>query len=145
MKKATDSKKNEKAGDSCNDKLCPFHGKLSLRGRSFMGEVISAKMQKTATVQWERRHFLPKYERYERRKTRLHAHNPACISAREGDIVKIAETRPVSKTKSFVIIERVGFVKGFKEKQEALEEAKVKEDAKENREDEEVKKRGSEK
>jgi len=134
MKKVSDSKKEEKGSEGCHDKLCPFHGKLRLRGRSFVGEVISSKVHKTASVQWERLHFLPKYERYEKRKTRLKAHNPTCINAKEGDTVKISETRPLSKTKNFVIVEKLGVVKGFKEKQEALEEAKIKERVEEEKE-----------
>jgi small subunit ribosomal protein S17 len=35
----------------------------------------------------------------------MHAHNPPCINAKEGDVVKIAECRPLSKTKKFVVIE----------------------------------------
>jgi small subunit ribosomal protein S17 len=50
-------------------------------------------------------HFIPKYERYERRHSRIAAYNPECISAKEGDKVKIVECRPLSKTKAFAIIE----------------------------------------
>ena len=81
---------------------------LSLRGRSFVGTVISARMQKTVTVKWERKHFLKKYERYEKRKSRISAHSPSCISAKKGNFVKIAECRPLAKTKHFVVIEKVG-------------------------------------
>lgn len=80
---------------------------LSLRGRTFVGTVTSAKAQKTATVEWERRYYISKYQRYEKRKTKVHAHNPENIDAREGDLVRIKETRPISKTKSFIIIEKI--------------------------------------
>ncbi len=89
----------------CDDPNCPWHGNISLRGRMFVGKVVSAKAHKTAVVQWDYVHFVPKYERYERRKTKVVAHNPECIHAKEGDIVKIMETRPISKTKTFVIVE----------------------------------------
>ncbi len=46
-----------------------------------------------------------RYERYEKRRTRVAAHNPPCINAKEGDKVVIAECRPLSRTKKFVIIE----------------------------------------
>ena len=95
-------KKPEK---KCEDTNCPFHGTLSVRGRTFIGTVISAKAHKTATIEWKRTRFIQKYERYERRRTRLKAHNPECINAKEGDKVRIAECRPLSKTKKFVIIE----------------------------------------
>ena len=118
----------------CDDDNCPFHGKLKCRGRTFVGTIISAKMQKTATVSWERRHFLKKYERYEKRKSKVKAHNPACINAHDGDIVKIMECRPLSKTKNFVIVEVLGKEKGFKERMEAEEEAKVKKEVEKNEE-----------
>ena len=123
--------------DRCTDRKCPFHGNLALRGRSFVGTVVSDKMHNTAIVEWNRRHLLTKYERYEKRKTRLKVHNPECINAKEGDIVKIMECRPLSKTKNFVIIEKFGKEKGFKEKVEALEESKFKKAEKEEEKAEE--------
>lgn len=77
--------------------------KLSTRGRRFTGVVISDKMTKTVTVEWERRKFVKKYERYEKRRTRIKAHNPDEIDAEKGDVVVIEETRPISKTKNFVV------------------------------------------
>ncbi len=91
--------------DICNDQHCPIHGTLSLRGREFTGKVISSKAAKTATVEWERKHFVKKYERYEKRRTRVKVHNPLCINAKENDFVKIKECRPISKTKKFTITE----------------------------------------
>lgn len=85
----------------------PFYGSVKLRGRIFTGTVVSDKMQKTATIEWPRRKFNKKYERFEMRRTRVKAHNPESVDAKTGDIVKIAETRPLSKTKNFVIIEIV--------------------------------------
>jgi len=95
----------KKPGKDCKDENCPFHGKLSVRGRIFLGEVTSAKSHKTVTVEWERTKFMPKYERYEKRKSSVRVHNPLCIDAKEGDIVKIMECRPLSKTKNFVVVE----------------------------------------
>lgn len=92
---------------SCADPKCPWHGKLPVRGRQFIGKVVSDKAKKTAVVEWEYPFYLYKYERYERRRTKVHAYNPECISAKKGDMVKIAECRPLSKTKSFVIIEKI--------------------------------------
>ena len=109
----------------CNDTNCPFHGNLTVRGRQFTGTIVSAKMRKTAVVEFGRLHFLNKYERYEKRRTKLKVHNPECINAKYGDIVKIMECRPLSKTKNFVIVQKVGQEKGFKEKMEARESAKV--------------------
>jgi small subunit ribosomal protein S17 len=85
----------------------PFFGSVRVRGRIFQGVVVSDKMQKTATIEWPRRKFNKKYERFEVRRTRVKAHNPESINAKTGDLVRIAETRPLSKTKNFVIIEIV--------------------------------------
>ena len=115
---------------TCSDIKCPFHGKLSARGRQFVGTVISTKMRRTAVVEFERLQFLGKYERYERRRTLLKVHNPDCLNAKEGNIVKMVECRPLSKTKNFVIVQKLGAEKGFKEKMEARETAKVAEKSK---------------
>jgi len=111
---------------NCGDEKCPFHGSLTCRGRSFIGTVISDKMHKSVVVEWSRRNFIRKYQRFEKKRTKIKVHNPTCINAKEGEIVKIIECRPLSKTKNFVIIENLGKEKGFIEKTEALEESKVK-------------------
>ncbi len=117
--------------EKCKDENCPFHGSLKCRGRIFSGTVLSAKMRKTAVIEWTWKYYLPKYERYEKRRTKLKVHNPLCINAKNGDIVKIMECRPLSKTKHFVIVSISGKERGFKEKMEALEEAKVKKEKEE--------------
>ncbi|MBW2988981.1 30S ribosomal protein S17 [Candidatus Woesearchaeota archaeon] len=115
----------------CKDKGCPFHGSLKCRGKILTGVIISTKMQKTATIEFIRQAYIPKYERYEKRRTRLKAHNPSCINAKKGDIVRISECRPLSKTKNFVIIENLGKEKGFEERIESLEEGKTRKTEKE--------------
>ena len=90
----------------CSDTKCPFHGSLSVRGITLEGKVVSDRMPDTVVVQKEYVKLIQKYERYEKRRTKIHAHNPSCIGAKEGDRVKIAECRPLSKTKSFVVIEK---------------------------------------
>jgi small subunit ribosomal protein S17 len=92
---------------TCSDDKCPWHGKLPVRGRIFEGEVVSSMAQKTVVVRWDYTRFISKYERFERRHTKVAAYNPDCISAKKGDIVKIAETRPLSKTKCFCVIEMI--------------------------------------
>lgn len=97
----------KKPKKTCNDQNCPFHGKLSIRGRVMEGAVISAKMDKTVVVRRDYLNYVPKYKRYERRHSHISAHSPPCIDAKEGDWVKIAECRPISKTVSFVVVERL--------------------------------------
>ena len=45
--------------------------------------------------------------RYEKRRSKILAHNPPCIDAKKGDKVKIAECRPISKNVSFVVVEKI--------------------------------------
>ena len=94
--------------NECQDNKCPFHGGLSIRGNILQGKVVSTKARKTAIIKREFLHYLPKYERYERRHSKINAYNPDCIAAKEGDMVTIAECRPLSKTKHFVVVEKVG-------------------------------------
>lgn len=95
----------KKPKNVCDDKKCPWHGYLKVRGRVFRGSVVST-YGKTAIIEWNYHHYIHKYERYEGRKTRVAAHNPSCIDAKVGDFVTIGECRPLSKTKRFVVIEK---------------------------------------
>jgi small subunit ribosomal protein S17 len=88
----------------CQDERCAWHGSLPVRGMVFQGTVRSAKAKDTVVVEWGYTHLVPKYERYERRRSRVVVHNPECMKAREGDEVIIAECRPLSKTKNFVVV-----------------------------------------
>ena len=97
----------KKPKKSCNDKNCPFHGTLSVRGRVFEGVVATSKMDKTAIIEREYLQFSPKFVRYEKRRGHIPSHNPPCINAKEGQHVKIVECRPLSKTVSFVIVEKL--------------------------------------
>lgn len=122
--------------EKCDDKNCPYHGNIKLRGRIFTGTVVSSKSRKTVTIEWPRKIFIPKYERYEKRKTRLKVHNSPCIDAKEGDYVRIMETRPLSKTKHFVVIEKIGESEYYAKKKE-IEKEKMEVIEKKTREKEE--------
>ncbi len=91
----------------CSDPKCPFHGNLPIRGQVMEGVVVSDRMHNTAVIMRGYELKIKKYERYEKRRSKIHAHNPKCIDAKTGDKVKIAECRPLSKTKSFVIIQKL--------------------------------------
>ncbi len=88
----------------CDDPNCPFHGTLPVRGRVLEGVVASDKMERSVVVLREYLHYVPKYKRYERRRSRIPAHNPPCIDAKTGEKVLIAECRPLSKTIAFVVV-----------------------------------------
>ncbi len=92
---------------TCDDLNCPFHGTLSVRGRIMETEVVSDRMDKTVTVQRSQLELIRKYKRYGHSTIRMHAHNPPCIEAKIGDTVRIGECRPLAKTVSFVVIEKI--------------------------------------
>ena len=89
----------------CEDANCPFHGTLPVRGQVITGKVVSDRMMGTVVVARNYLHYVRKYKRYEKRSSKLHAHNPPCIGAKVGDMVKIAECRPLSKSTTFVVVE----------------------------------------
>jgi small subunit ribosomal protein S17 len=74
--------------------------------RTVTGRVVSDKMDKSITVLVERRVPHPLYKKYIRRSTKMHAHdeNNEC---REGDIVTIAQCRPMSKSKTWTLVKVV--------------------------------------
>lgn len=97
----------KKPKKTCEDRNCPFHGELPVRGRILEGVVVSAKMDKAVIVERNYLQYVSKFMKYERRRSRIPSHNPPCIDAQEGDRVTIAECRPLSKTVSFVVVEKL--------------------------------------
>lgn len=93
---------------TCEDKLCPFHGTLSIRGKLLTGSVTSAKAPKMIVVSREYPRPVQKYKRFQRSRSKVHAFLPSCIDVKEGQEVRIAECRPLSKTVSFVVVEVSG-------------------------------------
>ena len=105
--------KSEKAdvkveNNSCADETCPVHGGLKVRGRTFRGYVIS-KFPRRIAIEFERVVFIKKYERYAKKKTRIHARLPKCEEDKVnvGDYVLVGECRPLSKIIHFVFLGKV--------------------------------------
>lgn len=92
------------------DKKCPFTGDVNVRGRVFKAVVKKMKAMKTIVVVIHRLHYSKKYKRYGRRHTNLSVHMSPCFEGMisVGDTVICGETRPLSKTKSSVVL---GFIK----------------------------------
>lgn len=88
----------------CGEDKCPHHGTVSVRGKVFEGDVVSDLMQNSVKVEWERLIRDKKYSRYYKGRSKVTAHNPECIDVKKGDRVLIGETRPLSKTKHFVVL-----------------------------------------
>lgn len=74
--------------------------------RTVTGKVVSDKMDKSIVIRVDRSFPHPLYGKYVRRSTKLHAHDEENI-ARLGDLVTIQECRPISKTKSWKLVEVV--------------------------------------
>jgi small subunit ribosomal protein S17 len=74
--------------------------------RTLTGLVISDKMDKTITVKVERQVKHPKYGKFIKRSTKVHAHDEA-NECNMGDTVTVAESRPLSKSKSWQLVEVV--------------------------------------
>lgn len=90
---------------ACEDEFCPFHGILPIRGKLLGGTVSSAKSPKMVVVSREYPRGAAKYKRFQRSKSKVHAHLPSCLEVKEGQEVRIAECRRLAKTVSFVVIE----------------------------------------
>ncbi len=75
--------------------------------RVLTGRVVSDKMDKTVTVLVERRVMHPLYKKFIRRSKKYAAHDEANL-CKEGDQVQIEECRPISRNKSWLVIQRNG-------------------------------------
>jgi small subunit ribosomal protein S17 len=72
--------------------------------RTMVGKVVSDKMEKTIVVLVERTVKHPKYGKIIKRRTKLHAHDENG-KGKIGDMVRIRESRPISKTKCWILVE----------------------------------------
>jgi small subunit ribosomal protein S17 len=87
-----------------------MENKTRARRKVRIGKVVSNKMQKTVVVQCERKFAHPMYQKMIKRNTKFKAHDEdnACNI---GDKVRIMETRPISKDKSWRVVEILERVK----------------------------------
>jgi small subunit ribosomal protein S17 len=74
--------------------------------RSYQGEVVSAKMNKTIIVKIDRKKTNEKYAKQYRASTKFHVHDEKG-EYKVGDIVRFVETRPLSKTKKWRAVGKV--------------------------------------
>jgi small subunit ribosomal protein S11e len=77
------------------DKKCPFtSASISIRGRILTGVVVSTKMKRTIIIRREYLHYIPKYNRYEKRHKNVAAHlSPCFIGVNPGDVVTVGQCR----------------------------------------------------
>ena len=95
--------------EECNDQSCPYHGNTRIRGKITKGVIVSKKSRNTVIIKRDYVQFVKKYQRYERRNTRLACHLPNCLShvINIGDLVRVGESRKISKTKAFIVLEKI--------------------------------------
>jgi small subunit ribosomal protein S17 len=95
--------------EDCSDQDCPFHGTTRIRGKIMKGVIVSKKSKNTVIIRRDYVQFIKKYQRYERRNTRLACHLPDCLNQEIeiGDLVRVGESRKLSKTKSFIVLGKV--------------------------------------
>lgn len=87
------------------DKKCPFTSEVSIRGRILTGVVMSTKMRRTVIIRRDYLHYIPKYNRYEKRHKNLAAHlSPCFVGVEVGDTVTVGQCRPLSKTVRFNVL-----------------------------------------
>merc|ERR1711866_21794 len=100
---------NEAKNGNYDDKKCPFTGKISIRGRILTGIVWRKKMQGTIVVRRNFLHYIPKYQRYEKRHSNIPAHLSPCFECEKGDSVIIGQCRPLSRTVRFNVLRVIAF------------------------------------
>lgn len=74
--------------------------------KTFIGKIVSAKMDKTVIVSIERKLRHPLYKKIINRRKKIKAHNQN-LKLQEGDMVEIKETRPISKDKHFIVVNKI--------------------------------------
>ncbi|MEM4271515.1 MAG: 30S ribosomal protein S17 [Candidatus Pacearchaeota archaeon] len=113
MAKKEKKQKKEEAEISANNE------NFSTKGRTFEGFVIK-KFPKRIVLEFERTVFVPKYERFYKKKTRLHARLPDSMkdAINVGDYIEIAECRPLSKIIHFIVIKKIRSAESLESKEE---------------------------
>lgn len=84
------------------------------RGGVFEGKVIK-KFQSRAVIEFERTVKVPKYERFYKKHSKMHARIPVGIQIEIGDYVRIQECRPLSKIVHAIIIEKIRSAKNLED------------------------------
>ncbi|MFH1797841.1 MAG: 30S ribosomal protein S17 [Candidatus Omnitrophota bacterium] len=75
-----------------------------LKKKAIVGVVISDKMDKSVTIGWETRKRHPIYKKFVKQNNKLKAHDEK-NAAKMGDLVRVIETRPISKDKNWKVVE----------------------------------------
>lgn len=99
-----------------NEKTTKAAVAVPTRGRMFEGTVVK-KFPHRVVIEAERTVFVRKYERFYKKKTRVHARLPESMDVQVGDYVKARECRPLSKIIHAVVVEKVRSESNMEDKQ----------------------------
>jgi small subunit ribosomal protein S17 len=130
MKKETNTKKTSENANQPNgihsSDLSPS------RGTIFQG-FVTKKFPRRVVIEFERTVFIPKYERFSRKTSRLHARLPAELESKinVGDYIKIQQCRPLSKIIHFIVVEKIRDADVISKK--ALERAQTEKEIRESK------------
>jgi len=91
--------------ETCTDKKCFKHHGLKVRGGRLTGRVVSTKAKNTAIIERDITRFFQKYQRRAKERSHITAHLPGCMKVAPGDMVVLGETRRISKTKAWTVME----------------------------------------
>jgi len=91
--------------EACTDKNCYLHHGLKVRGGRLGGRVVSTKAKNTAIIERDITRYYQKYQRRAKERSHIMAHLPGCMKVNAGDMVTLGETRRLSKTKSWTVLE----------------------------------------
>jgi small subunit ribosomal protein S17 len=91
--------------EKCTDKKCYIHGGLKVRGGRLTGRVVSTKAKNTAIIERDITRYFAKYQRRAKERSHITAHLPGCMKVSAGDMVVLGETRKISKTKAWTVME----------------------------------------
>lgn len=80
--------------------------KIGTRGRTFEG-IVTKHFPMRVVIEIERTVYVPKYERFYKKKTRIHARIPQGMKVGVGDLVRVQECRPLSKIIHAMVVEKV--------------------------------------
>ncbi len=112
------NKKQQKTSETQKASEPKQQFQTAARGRIFEG-YVTKKFPTRVVVEFERTVYVSKYQRFYKKKTRLHARLPNHINVDIGDYVRVRECRPLSKIIHFIVIEKVKSAEkgnGFKNK-----------------------------
>ncbi|MBM3233155.1 30S ribosomal protein S17 [Candidatus Pacearchaeota archaeon] len=108
----TEKKNNKKEKKESQLAAAPFT--TSTRGRIFEG-IVKKKFPTRIVIEMERILYVKKYERFYKKKSKIHARLPAGMDVNIGDLVQIQECRPLSKIIHAVMIKKLKSVESYKQ------------------------------